>query len=187
MLQKFELALIIATPATFAGLLTLSLFAPPALASDPIGWFANALGFQAHGTAPAASQYRQLSPLTREGYYWVNYQGGGINDQGYYNRPIAPRDAFGVDLADGTYGAPALWEGDRVEPETRVLADGTRYSPHPAVAARVVDGDSSYFVDLQNASTLTFEVRGGAIVRQDWQFAKPEEVEAACRWWEGTC
>ena len=53
---------------------------------------------------------QQLNPISREGFYWVNYQGGGVDDRGYYRRPVKATDAFGGNLPNGWNYAPMDWD-----------------------------------------------------------------------------
>jgi hypothetical protein len=62
---------------------------------------------------------RQLHPIDRNGFGYINELGGGVDDSGYYARPVPTQDAFGAQLQDGTYAAPMNW-GDQ---GTQVLYD----------------------------------------------------------------
>jgi hypothetical protein len=156
-----------------------------ARATDPLGWLAQSVGFQPHGSIPSQPAYTPLTPMTREGYYWANHLGGGMNSDGYYSRPIPTQNLWGVPLADGVYGSKALWEADVATPTTVRLADGTRYFNPPPNSVRVQTPQGFYYADLTNATTLTFEVREGQVVRQDWVFNRPQPQQKAYRWWEG--
>lgn len=57
-------------------------------------------------------QYTPLQPVTRQGFGYVHDLGGGVDEEGYYRRPIPSDRAFGVQLHDGVYEAPMQWEGD---------------------------------------------------------------------------
>lgn len=51
-----------------------------------------------------------LNSIDRSGYGYVHQLGGGVDDAGNYNTPVPTNRAFGVDLPDGTYEAPASWD-----------------------------------------------------------------------------
>lgn len=55
-------------------------------------------------------QYQALSPMTRHGYDWTLYIGGGIDANGYFYKPPLAQQVWGVQLRDGFYSAPAGWE-----------------------------------------------------------------------------
>lgn len=55
--------------------------------------------------------YRQrLNPISREGFFWVNHLGGGMNQHGYYRNPVSTVDAFGGTLPNGWNYAPMAWD-----------------------------------------------------------------------------
>lgn len=51
-----------------------------------------------------------LNPIGRDGFEYINQMGGGQDELGIYNQPVPARNAFGTDLAPGTYEAPATWD-----------------------------------------------------------------------------
>jgi len=53
-----------------------------------------------------------MQPITRDGFGYINQLGGGQNSEGDYNQPVRTRDAFGSNLPDGVYSAPAQWDSN---------------------------------------------------------------------------
>lgn len=69
--------------------------------------------FAVSGSAEArySNFYRQrLSPINREGFYWINHLGNGVDDNGYYNRPVRSTDAFGAELPNGWNYSRLQWD-----------------------------------------------------------------------------
>jgi len=52
----------------------------------------------------------QLNPITREGFYWVNYLGGDVDEYGFYQQPVRTTDAFSGELPNGWNRAPMAWD-----------------------------------------------------------------------------
>lgn len=67
-------------------------------------------------TIPAQGWYEryfyenQLNPITREGFHWVNYLGGGVDQGGFYLHPVRTTDAFSGELPNGWNIAPMAWD-----------------------------------------------------------------------------
>lgn len=141
-----------------------------AIAADPIGWLANSIGIQSHGYQP-----QNLSPMNRQGYYWTNYLGGGVDANGYYSQPIPSSQVWGVPLADGKYRSIPLWEAEQINRPIIRLNDGTVYFAPKGRYYQASDqgGNITYYDLTTTQSTLIFEIKGGNVIRQDWEFNRP--------------
>jgi hypothetical protein len=77
------------------------------------GWIRDGIDAYQRATQPTSYPRRDatpLNPIGRTGFGYINDQGGGTDEIGNYRHPVSTRDAFGVDLAPGTYEAPATWD-----------------------------------------------------------------------------
>jgi hypothetical protein len=70
---------------------------------------AAAQSFNDYNSDPRQLYRQQLAPINREGFGYVNRLGQGVDDQGYYRRPIPSDEAFGSRLNDGWHEAPMQW------------------------------------------------------------------------------
>lgn len=82
---------------------------------------ASAMGFltllvilptQAQSFTDRYGQAKDLNPVTRQGFAWINELGGGVDENGFYRRPVRVRDAFGIELPNGWRRAPWAWDLD---------------------------------------------------------------------------
>lgn len=65
---------------------------------------------QAQGFSDRHGLPKDLNPITRQGFAWINDLGGGVDDRGFYRRPVNVRAAFGIDLPNGWHRAPWAWD-----------------------------------------------------------------------------
>lgn len=65
---------------------------------------------QAQGFGDRHGLRKELAPISREGFAWINDLGGGVDERGYYRRPVNVRQAFGIDLPNGWHKAPMAWD-----------------------------------------------------------------------------
>lgn len=70
---------------------------------------ASAQSFNNYSPDPRQLYRQQLAPITRQGFGYVNQLGGGVDENGYYRRPVPAQDAFGTPLTDGWHEAPMQW------------------------------------------------------------------------------
>lgn len=65
---------------------------------------------QAQGFGDRHGFQKDLSPISRQGFAWINQLGGGIDEQGFYRNPVSVRAAFNIDLPNGWHRAPMAWD-----------------------------------------------------------------------------
>jgi len=53
---------------------------------------------------------KDLNPLTRAGFAWINELGGGVDGNGVYRKPVSVQAAFGIDLPNGWHRARMAWD-----------------------------------------------------------------------------
>lgn len=65
---------------------------------------------QAQGFGDRHGQAKDLLPITRQGFAWINQLGGGVDERGFYRRPVRVTEAFGIELPNGWHRAPWAWD-----------------------------------------------------------------------------
>jgi hypothetical protein len=65
---------------------------------------------QAQGFGDRRSLPKDLNPISRQGFAWINELSGGIDANGYYKNPVSVQSAFGIDLPNGWHRAPMAWD-----------------------------------------------------------------------------